>query len=117
MLYRWLYPETVKVLRRCAWKECIPYKNGSEEELDRLETMLSSGQHITALLCELPSNIKLTSPNLGRIRSLADQYGFIVACDDTVASPVNVDVLPYVDVIISSLTKSFSGASNVTGGR
>lgn len=114
---RWLYPETVKALRRCAWKECIPYKNGSEKELDQLETMLSSGKQIHALFCEFPSNIKLSSPNLGRIRSLADKYGFIVACDDTVASCVNVDTIPYVDVVIASLTKTFSGASNVTGGR
>lgn len=79
--------------------------------------MLESGQRIRALFCELPSNIKLSSPNLRRIHALADKYDFIVACDDTVAGYVNVDALPYVDVMMSSLTKTFSGFSNVTGGR
>jgi cystathionine gamma-synthase len=113
---RWLYPETVKALHRCAWKECISYKYGTEAELDQLETMLASGRRVDALFCEVPSNIKLPSPNVFRIQALAKRYGFIIVCDDTVAGYVNIDVLPYVDVSVSSLTKTFSGASNVTGG-
>ncbi|QMW33008.1 hypothetical protein G4B84_008439, partial [Aspergillus flavus NRRL3357] len=115
-MYGWLYPETVDVVRRGTWAECLSYKYGTEEELDRLEALLQSGQQIRALFCELPSNITLASPNLCRIRALADIYGFVVACDDTVAGYVNIDALPYVDVMMSSLTKTFSGASNVTGG-
>ncbi|KAL4985770.1 pyridoxal phosphate-dependent transferase [Aspergillus falconensis] len=114
--YGWLYPETVEVLRQGAWKNVLSFKDGTEKELDQLESMLQSGQCIHSLFCELPSNIKLSSPNLHRIRALADQYGFIVACDDTVAGYVNIDALPYVDVMMSSLTKTFSGNSNVTGG-
>ena len=30
---------------------------------------------------------------------------------------MNVEVLPYADIVVSSLTKVFSGASNVMGGR
>ncbi|KAJ5407527.1 hypothetical protein N7465_008811, partial [Penicillium sp. CMV-2018d] len=114
--YGWLYPETVEVLRRGAWKNALSFKHGTEKELDQLEGILLSGQRIHTLFCELPSNIKLSSPNLHRICALANQYGFIVACDDTVAGYVNIDALPYVDVMISSLTKTFSGSSNVTGG-
>ncbi|KAB8255173.1 pyridoxal phosphate-dependent transferase [Aspergillus pseudonomiae] len=115
-MYGWLYPQTVDVVRRGTWAECLSYKYGTEEELDRLEALLQSGQQIRALFCELPSNITLASPNLHRIRALAYKYGFVVACDDTVAGYVNIDALPYVDVMMSSLTKTFSGASYVTGG-
>ncbi|KAJ5093187.1 pyridoxal phosphate-dependent transferase [Penicillium angulare] len=114
--YGWLYPETVEVLRRGAWKNILSFKDGTETDLDQLENMLQFGQQIHALFCELPSNIKLSSPNLRRIRALADEYNFIVACDDTVVGYVNIDALPYVDVMMSSLTKTFSGSSNVTGG-
>ncbi|OQE73019.1 hypothetical protein PENNAL_c0091G04427 [Penicillium nalgiovense] len=65
---------------------------------------------------EFPSNILLSSPDLRRIHALADRFDFIVACDDTVAGFVNLDAIPCVDVMISSLTKTFSGSSNVTGG-
>lgn len=112
---RWLYPETVEVLRGGPW-EVLSYKHGTEEELDHLENLLRSGTKIQALFCEVPSNILLCSVDLRRIRTLADKYGFIVACDDTVAGFVNLDAIPYVDVMISSLTKTFSGFSNVTGG-
>lgn len=81
-----------------------------------MEKLIQSGQQVHALFCELPSNILLSSINLVNIRALADKYGFIVVCDDTVAGYVNLDALPYVDVMVTSLTKTFSGASNVTGG-
>ncbi|OBS25878.1 hypothetical protein FPOA_06412 [Fusarium poae] len=115
--YGWLYPETVNVLRKSPWGQVLSLKWGTDEELDQLETILEAqSDDISVLFCELPSNIKFISPNLERIRSLADTYNFIVACDETAGNFVNVDILPYVDIIMSSLTKMFSGASDVTGG-
>lgn len=58
-----------------------------------------------ALFCELPSNVTLSCPDIHRIRELEDRYGFIVAHDETIAGCVNIDVLPYVDVVVTSLTK------------
>ncbi|XEV01775.1 hypothetical protein FSHL1_007062 [Fusarium sambucinum] len=115
--YGWLYPETVHVLRKSPWERVISFKWGTDEELDQLETILKARpDDISVLFCELPSNIKFISPNLERIRTLADTYNLIVACDETAANFINVDILPYVDIIMSSLTKMFSGASDVTGG-
>ncbi|OJJ81830.1 uncharacterized protein ASPGLDRAFT_49797 [Aspergillus glaucus CBS 516.65] len=112
--YGWLYPETVDVLRS-TWKT-ISYKAGNSSDLDALESLLESGHQVHVLFCELPSNVTLSCPDIHRIRELADRYGFIVVCDDTVAGFVNIDVLPYADVVVTSLTKGFSGSSNVTGG-
>lgn len=95
----------------------LSYKQGTERDLDRLEGLLQSGQKLQVLFCELPSNILLSSIDLRRLRTLANQHNFIIACDDTVAGFVNLDALPFVDVMVSSLTKTFSGSSNVTGGR
>ncbi|KAF4971966.1 hypothetical protein FZEAL_9704 [Fusarium zealandicum] len=115
--YGWLYPETVHVLRKSPWCRVVSFKWGTDDELDELEAMLTSpGHQITALFCELPSNIKFISPNLQRIRSIADRHNLIVACDETAGNFINLDILPYVDMILSSLTKMFSGASDVTGG-
>lgn len=50
------------------------------------------------------------------IRRLADKYNFAVVVDETIGNLMNVNVLPHVDVVVSSLTKVFSGASNVMGG-
>lgn len=112
-----LYPETVYVLRRGPWNTVLSYKLTTEQELDELEALLANGTKLTALFCELPSNIKFSSPNLPRIHAMARKYDFIVACDNSVVGHRAIDALPYVDVMITSLTKSFSGFSNVTGGR
>ena len=41
----------------------------------------------------------------------------MIVVDETIAGFVNVEVLPLADVVVSSLTKVFSGDSNVMGGR
>jgi cystathionine gamma-synthase len=48
---------------------------------------------------------------------LADKYDFFIVVDETVGNFANVEVLPYVDIVVSSLTKVFSGEANVMGGR
>ena len=71
---------------------------------------------IGAICTELPTNPLLTSPDLRSLRRLADEAGCPLVIDDTVASFVNVDVLPVADVSWSSLTKYFSGRGDAMGG-
>lgn len=90
---------------------------GSIEELDDLEKRLEGGERFLALFTEFPGNPLLRSPDLERIRHLADKYDFYVVVDETIGNFLNVNVLPYADAVVSSLTKVFSGDSNVMGGR
>lgn len=71
---------------------------------------------VLALFCEFPSNPLLRSPDLARIRTLADKHNFVIVVDETIGNFINVDVMPYADIVVSSLTKIFSGDSNVMGG-
>ncbi|KAF1966773.1 cystathionine gamma-synthase-like protein [Bimuria novae-zelandiae CBS 107.79] len=89
---------------------------GSQEELDDLEKRLEGGERFLALFTEFPGNPLLRSPDLERIRHLADKYDFYVVVDETIGNFINVNVLPYADAVVSSLTKVFSGDSNVMGG-
>ena len=70
-----------------------------------------------ALFTEFPSNPLLRCADLPRLRALADKYDFLIVIDETLGNVVNVEVLPYADVVVSSLSKVFSGDSNVMGGR
>ncbi|KAN0061412.1 Cystathionine gamma-synthase [Thecaphora frezii] len=116
------YTDTLKILQK--WGPgCHFYGNGLDTDLDELEKLLEAQRDGTAgeapmlaLFCEFPSNPLLRSPDLVRIRSLADRYGFVVVVDETIGNFVNVEVLPYADVLVSSLTKVFSGDANVMGG-
>lgn len=114
---RWPYGSTPTCLKGCGFERFTFHSQGTSQELDQLELSLASGRQIALLFCEIPSNPLCETPDLDRIRSLADRYHFIVVCDETIGTFINVDVLLHVDVIITSLTKIFSGACNVMGGR
>lgn len=90
---------------------------GDDKSLNDMEEQLENGEiEIMALVCECPSNPLLKTPNLKKIRELADKYNFAVIIDETVGNFVNIHVLPYADLVASSLTKVFSGDSNVMAG-
>ncbi|KAF4832277.1 Cystathionine gamma-synthase [Colletotrichum tropicale] len=95
---------------------CVFYGNATEVELDDIQDRLERGERYLALFCEFPGNPLLTCPNLKRIRSLTDKYDFAIVVDETIGTFANVNVLQYADVVVTSLTKFFSGACNVTGG-
>jgi cystathionine gamma-synthase len=117
------YTDTLKILQK--WGPgCHFFGHGLDNDIDALETLLEAEvernpkkKPLLALFTEFPSNPLLRSANLPRLRALADKYDFFIVVDDTIGNYVNVRVLPYADIVVSSLTKVFSGASNVMGGR
>ncbi|RHZ53069.1 cystathionine gamma-synthase [Aspergillus thermomutatus] len=109
------YIDTLKTLEK--WGPgCLFYGHGSSEDLDDLESRLEGGERFLALFTEFPGNPLLKSPDLKRIYALAQKYDFAVVVDETVGNFLNINVLPYADIVVSSLTKVFSGDSNVMGG-
>ena len=92
---------------------------GTDKEIDELEIYLDAkakeGRMIQAVWTEFPANPMLTSADLGRLRKLADKYHFLLIVDDTVGSFCNIDVLGVADIVVTSLTKSFSGYADVMG--
>lgn len=118
---RFPYTDTLKILQK--WGDgCHFLGNGGTEDIPALEQLLKEGRErgetpLLSLFCEFPGNPLLTSPDLARIRKLADEYGFIVVVDETIGNFINVEVAQYADIVVSSLSKIFSGDANVMGGR
>lgn len=83
--------------------------------MEALKSELASTK-IAALYCEFPSNPLLKSPPLDELYLLAQQHGFYLIVDETIGNFVNTNCLQKCDLIVSSLTKIFSGDSNVMGG-
>ncbi|KAG9005198.1 hypothetical protein FRB94_001746 [Tulasnella sp. JGI-2019a] len=110
------YTDTLKILQK--WGPgCHFLGHGLDSDIPTLHELLrTSSPPILALFCEFPSNPLLRSPNLARLRELADEFGFAIVVDETIGNFVNVDVLKYADVVVSSITKVFSGETNVMGG-
>ncbi|KAG5732329.1 Cystathionine gamma-synthase [Termitomyces sp. T112] len=116
------YTDTLKILQK--WGPgCHFFGEGVDSEIDELEALLKrevsqnpDKPPVVALFTEFPSNPLLRSANLPRLRALADKYDFLLVIDETIGNFVNVEVLPYADVVVSSLSKVFSGVANVMGG-
>lgn len=118
--HRFPYTDTLKILQK--WGPgCHFFGNGVESDLVELTRILESshnaGTPIHALFCEFPSNPLLRTPPLLKLRQLADEYDFLIVVDETIGSFANVEILPLADIIVSSLSKVFSGETNVLGGR
>ncbi|KAF8311852.1 PLP-dependent transferase [Clavulina sp. PMI_390] len=113
------YTDTLKVLEKWGPGANL-FARADEADLESLITLLetsrASGNPIAALWCEYPSNPLLRTPPLEKLRQLADEYGFVLCLDDTIGSFANVDVLPFVDCLLTSLSKVFQGTGNVMGG-
>lgn len=93
---------------------------GSDEDLTALDAYLQEqraiGQKVQAIWAEFPANPILVTPDLVRLRALADKYDVLLAIDDTIASFANVEVLHMTDLLVTSLTKSFNGYADVIAG-
>lgn len=96
------------------WPDITTYKRSGDEELDQVEASLKAGAEINALWVDVPSNPLLLTPDMPRICRLANEYHFLVLIDGTVGTFVNVDLLPYGDVLMASLTKIYSGYANLS---
>ncbi|TBU43878.1 PLP-dependent transferase [Dichomitus squalens] len=115
------YTDTLKILEK--WGPgCHFLGHGLDKDIDELEAILeresktSSVPPILSLFTEFPSNPLLRAADLPRLRKLADKYDFLIVVDETIGNFVNVEVLPYADIVVSSLSKIFSGDANVMGG-
>jgi cystathionine gamma-synthase len=107
------YVDSLKVQEK--WKSgCHFFPRGDSTELAQLAVLLDS-EPVGAIYTETPSNPLLNSPDIQRLSELARQHGIPLVIDNTIAS-INNDLLPWSDVLCTSLTKHFSGAGDVTGG-
>lgn len=117
------YTDTLKILEK--WGAgCHFFGHGLDSDIDALEQTLESDSKANstsppalALFTEFPSNPLLRSADLPRLRALADKYDFLIVVDETIGNFVNVEVLKWADIVVSSLSKIFSGDANVMGGR
>ena len=109
------YVDTLKILQRFSDDGVRFFPTGSDEEFTRLAT-IAGNERLTGLFCEIPSNPLLVSPNLDRLRGLADTHSFPLVIDDTLGAFININAYPPSDILVTSLTKFFSGNGDVLAG-
>jgi cystathionine gamma-synthase len=108
------YVDTLKIQQDFGFRSVfLPLGNTADlKALDRMMTI----DEVGGVLCEFPSNPLLHSPDLHALAKLARRHQVPLVVDDTVSGWANVNVLAAADVVVTSLTKFFTGAGDVMGG-
>ena len=91
------------------------FPKGDEKDLHDLNECLSNNP-IVGIFCEFPMNPLMKSPNLEQLAYFAKKYKVPLIVDDTISTFHNIHIIPPADILVTSLTKFFSGAGDVMGG-
>lgn len=109
------YVDTLKIQERFPGATHTFLPIGDQADLDKLEELCRTDPP-AVIFCEVPTNPLLVTPNLKKLRTLADEHDILLVVDDTLAACGNLSALPLADVVVTSLTKYFSGQGNVLAG-
>jgi cystathionine gamma-synthase len=110
----WLYLDTMNIVEHYFDENKIFYDINN---LDLLEDYLKiDGHTISAIITEIPTNPLLQTVDLVRLKKLCVTHNIILVIDATFATPYNLDLKPYADIYVESLTKFASGNADVLMG-
>ncbi len=110
----WLYLDTMNIVEHYFDENKIFYDINN---LDLVEDYLKiHGSTISAIITEIPTNPLLQTVDLVRLKALCTTYNIPLVIDATFATPFNLDLKPYADIYVESLTKFASGNADVLMG-
>lgn len=112
--FGWLYLDTMNIVEH-HYDENRVFPDITN--LDLLEEFLEKkGFRVSAIITEVPTNPQLQCVDLPRLKALCDKYNIPLVIDSTLATPYNLDLKPYADIFVESLTKYACGNADVLMG-
>jgi cystathionine gamma-synthase len=109
----WLYVDTMEIIER---------KENSHVQINifdlvQLENWLEKNyENVAVLITEVVSNPLLQCVDLPKLHQLCSLFSVKLIVDNTLATPFCVDVLPYCDLAVESLTKFACGKADLLFG-
>lgn len=109
----WLYVDSAKILEKTINTEHVFIKD--IRSLDKVEEILKQGR-VAGVFAEAPNNPQLETPDIPRLRELCDQYEAKLVLDPSAVGLATLDLLPYADILCTSLTKYAASEGDVMAG-
>ncbi|MEI6221825.1 MAG: PLP-dependent transferase [bacterium] len=110
----WLYLDTMMLLQK------IPSKLHTFTDVFNLENIekLIENNHskIAGIITEVTTNPLVQTPDITRLKTIAEQFNIPVIIDSSMATPCMVELLPHADIVIESLSKFASGNADLLMG-
>ncbi len=109
-----LYLDTMEIIRKYSHESFIITQ---VTDIDLLEKrIVTDHRTIGAVFTEIPNNPLLECPDLPRLYELCRKYGILLVVDSTIGTAYNLNILPWCDLAIESLTKFACGQGDVLMG-
>ena len=109
------YLDTLKIQQKGPNKHLfLNYRNKSD--LETVKQCIEDDESISAVFCEFPTNPLLDIIDIEALSALLRPKNIALIVDDTLATSFNAHILPYADMVVTSLTKFFSGVGDVMAG-
>lgn len=110
----WLYLDTTNVVNNYFEESKVFYDVSNLKSLKKY--LEESKNRVLAIITEVPTNPLVKTTNLQKLRELCDRYNIILVIDSTFATPYNLNLKPYADIFVESLTKFACGNADVLMG-
>jgi cystathionine gamma-synthase len=112
--FGWLYLDTMNIVSHHFERSKTFY---DIENIEALKQYLQKeGLKVSAIVTEVPTNPLLKCVDIAALKSLCNQYNIPLIIDATLATPYNIDLKPYADIYVESLTKYACGNADVLMG-
>jgi len=110
----WLYLDTIEIIKKYGGGT---YFQITSNNLDELESWLADHhKDVAGLFTEVPNNPLIQCLDLPRLRRVTAKYNIPLVIDATIATPFNMEVLEYADIVTDSLTKYACGNGDLMMG-
>ncbi len=111
----WLYLDTIAILQKLTARPAKDYLHHADVfDLEGLARLLDAhAGRVAGVFAEVPTNPLIQTPALPALAALCRERGVALVVDPTIASPLNLDVLPHADLVALSLTKYAANEGDV----
>ena len=109
----WLYVDSTRLFEKA--RDANHHFVSDVRDLAAVERLLASGT-IAGVFTEVPNNPQLETADIPALRALCDKHGAKLLLDPSSVGLASVDVLPFADILVSSLTKYAGSEGDVMAG-
>jgi cystathionine gamma-synthase len=109
----WLYVDSTRLFEKA--RSAKHHFVSDVRDLAAVERLLAAGD-IAGVFTEVPNNPQLETADIPALRALCDKHGAKLLLDPSSVGLASVDVLPFADIIVSSLTKYAGSEADVMAG-
>ena len=109
----WLYVDSTRLFEKA--RDAKHHFVSDVRDLAAVERLLATGT-IAGVFTEVPNNPQLETADIPALRALCDKHGAKLLLDPSSVGLASVDVLPFADIVVSSLTKYAGSEGDVMAG-